>query len=379
MKKMRKVFVVTERRADYSRFKPILTLIKEDPCLEYYLAVTGCHLKPEHGNTIHEIKKDGFKISSELQMFTEKGDSGASMVRAFGRIIQQLTYELEKSQPDLILAGFDIAANFAVAIAGAHMNIPVAHIPGGEVSGTIDESIRHAMTKFSHYHFAANSDACQRLIKMGERPAHVFNVGCPSIDAIKQVSRIPKKELLSQYHLKPSYALVLQHPVTSELTRSSFQIRQTLEAVTKAGLSSLVIYPNNDAGCSSIIKYITGSSINHVPSLSLEHYVNLLRNCAMLIGNSSSGIHESSTFGIPTINIGSRQAGRLRSSNIIDVGYDKNEIHEAIITCKESSAFQRRCAEAPNPYGDGKSSQKIINLLKTLSLDEGVIQKQITY
>ena len=312
-------------------------------------------------------------------MFTEKGDSGGRMVRAFGKIIQQLTYELEKSRPDIILAGFDIAANFAVAIAGAHMNIPVAHIQGGEVSGTIDESIRHAMTKFSHYHFAANTDACQRLIKMGERPDHVFNVGCPSIDAIKQVPIIPKNELLSQYKLEFPYALVLQHPVTSELKDSGFQITQTLEAIREVQISSLVIYPNNDAGYSSIIQYIRSSTINHVPTLSLEHYTNLLRNCAMLIGNSSSGIHESATFGIPTINIGSRQAGRLRPSNIIDTSYDKNEIKKAILKCQSSHSFRTHCSQAINPYGDGNSALKIVNLLETLPLDTSIIQKQITY
>lgn len=153
---MRKIFLVTERRADYSRFKPILNLIQNDKDLTYDLVVTGLHLKDEHGNTINEIIKDGFKVFSSFEMFLEDDDTGAAMVRSFSRALYEISFALELSKPDIILSGFDIAANFAVAVAGAHMNIPVTHIQGGEVTGTIDESIRHAMSKFSHYHFAAN-------------------------------------------------------------------------------------------------------------------------------------------------------------------------------------------------------------------------------
>ena len=156
---MRKVFIITERRADYSRFKPIMSLIQKDNDLDYVLTVTGAHLKKEMGHTKNEILKDGFKIHYEIDMFTENIDSTGAMVRSFARVADKITYCLEDSNPDIILAGFDIGANLAVSIAGAHMNIPVAHIQGGEVTGTIDESIRHAMSKFSHYHFTSNEDA----------------------------------------------------------------------------------------------------------------------------------------------------------------------------------------------------------------------------
>ena len=165
---MIKIFIITERRADYSRFKPIMKLIKDDKSLEYILAVTGAHLKNDMGYTKDEIINDGFNIDYEIPMFNENTDSGGAMVRSFARVTDKVTYCLEDSKPDLILSGFDIGANMAVTIAGAHMNIPVAHIQGGEVTGTIDESIRHAMSKFSHYHFASNQDAVDRLIKMGE-------------------------------------------------------------------------------------------------------------------------------------------------------------------------------------------------------------------
>lgn len=369
---MRKVFIITERRADYSRFRPIMNLIKNDPGIDYDLVVTGMHLKKEHGLTINEIIKDGFKIFSKFEMFIEDEDSGASMVRSFGECLKKVTYEIEKSKPDIILSGFDIAANFAVTVAGAHMNIPVAHIQGGEVTGTIDESIRHAMSKFSHYHFAANEDACARLIKLGEIPEHVFNVGCPSIDAILQVN--DDTNILNKYSLSNNFYIVLQHPVTTEIEKSSKQIEETLQAVVESGIEAILVLPNNDAGFSNIIKNIKNSKLKFVETLSIDDYVNLLKRSSGLIGNSSSGIHETATFNIPTINIGTRQQGRLRSNNVIDVDYNKNEILEAIQKSKKMMG-----KEFHKIYGTGNSSEQIVELLKTIDISKDIIQKQITY
>lgn len=369
---IRKVFLITERRADYSRFQPILDLIKLDNDLDYDLVVTGLHLKKEHGNTIDEIIKDGFNVFSKFDMFLEDEDTGGAMVRSFAEALKNVTYALEASKPDIILSGFDIAANFAVAVAGAHMNIPVAHIQGGEVTGTIDESIRHAMSKFSHYHFAANEDARQRLIKMGEIPNNVFNVGCPSIDAIMNVE--DDNSILKKFNLGDNYYLMIQHPVTSEIDQAESQISITLDAIIETGIEVLIILPNNDAGYSNIMKKIIASNLKYVDSLSIKDYVNLLKRSKGLIGNSSSGIHETNTFDIPTINIGTRQAGRLRSENIIDTGYVKKEIIQAILDCNNSIK-----KSYDKIYGSGDSSQKIVDLLKKISLDDEIIQKQITY
>jgi len=376
---MRKIFLVTERRADYSRFKPILKMIEKDPELDYDLVVTGIHLKEEHGYTINEIIEDGFKIFSTFEMFVEDCDTGGAMTRSLGNAMRLITYELEKSTPDLILSGFDIAANFAVTVAGAHMNIPVVHIQGGEITGTIDESIRHATSKFAHYHLAANDDACRRLIKMGEIPSRVFSVGCPSIDAIKSVKCPSRKELLERFKLKLPYALVLQHPVTSEIGESGFQINETLEALLKSGIDALMIHPNNDAGYTSIVEKINKTSIQHVPTLALEDYIGLLTHSSMLVGNSSSGIHETPTFNIPTINIGTRQSGRLRADNVVDVGYDRDEIERAIDMCLHSQEFLEICRRCKNPYGEGDSAPKIVRLLKEINIGRNIIQKRITY
>ena len=366
--------MITERRADYSRFQPILKKISSDPDLDYDLVVTGMHLKQDHGFTLNEIKDDGFKVFASFQMFLEDIDTGGSMVRAYGEAVKKVTFELEKSKPDIILSGFDIAANAAVTLAGAHMNIPVAHIQGGEVTGTIDESIRHSMSKFAHYHFAANEDARERLIKMGEIPEHVFNVGCPSIDAIKSVKR--SNHVLKKFKLTPPYFLLIQHPVTSEIDDVEEHISTTLSAIKSAGVNTLIILPNNDAGYSGIMSSITSSKIKSVKSLSISDYVNLLRYSNGLIGNSSSGIHEAATFNIPVINIGSRQQGRLRPANVIDVSHNEEEIIFAINRCNE---IKNKKIVFENPYGDGKSAQRITDLLKKLKIGNEVIQKRITY
>src|SRR3990167_1697935 len=355
---MRKVFLVTERRADYSRFKPILRLIDQDPLLDYDLVVTGLHLKEKHGFTIDEIKGDGFKVFSTFEIFDEEEDSGAVMVRAFGTAVRNISYELEKSCPDIILSGFDIAANFAVTIAGAHMNIPVAHIQGGEVTGTIDESIRHAMSKFAHYHFVANEDAAQRLIRMGEKPGSVFNVGCPSLDAIFDITDDPS--VVKKYGLSSPFVLIIQHPVTTEFANSSTQIEETLNAVMELNIDALFILPNNDAGYSEITKKIQGSKVKHVPTLTLHDYVNLLKRAKTLIGNSSSGIHETASLYIPTVNIGSRQQGRLRPDNVIETNYNKLEIKNAIERCLFDMNFLNIVKKCKNPYGDGNTAAKIV-------------------
>lgn len=371
---MRKIFIITERRADYSRFKPILDLIHADPNLSYDLVVTGLHLKEEHGLTIEDIRRDGFEITATFPMFLESADTGAAMTRAYAEAVRQVTFELEKSNPDIILSGFDIAANAAVTIAGAHMNIPVAHIQGGEVTGTIDESIRHAMSKFAHYHFAANDDACTRLIKMGERKDSVFNVGCPSIDAIVNVK--DDNKILGKFDLEQNFLLMIQHPVTSEINLSKSQIETTLKVLNDINIDALVIMPNNDAGYSHIIDSIKNSNIRFIETLSINDYVNLLKRATALVGNSSSGIHEAATFNIPVVNIGTRQQGRLRPENVVDVDHEYSQIKDAIERCMEIKS-KGICFD--NPYGDGNSSPKIVELLKNIDISSNVIQKRITY
>ena len=374
----RTIAIVTERRADYSRFKPILELIREEPELDYKLLVTGISVLKEHGNDIDVIRRDGFAIEAVLPMFREYApDTGAEMVRSLGRVLPALTEAFERITPDLILSGFDIGANFAAAVAGAHMNIPVAHIQGGEVTGSIDESLRHAMSKFAHLHFPATELSGRRLVRMGEDPRHVFVVGCPSLDVVLRTPVEPKEEVAKAHRLDPDrpYVVILQHPVTTEADQAGAQMAETLAAVRALDLQGVLIYPNNDAGARQIIRQIERSAIKIVRSLPPEGFVNLVRYAAALVGNSSSGIHETASLGVPTVNIGSRQQGRERPRNVLDAGNDRADIQEAMLKALYDDEFKALVALRVNPYGDGKSAERIIRILKTVSLDN-LIQKR---
>jgi len=378
----RKVLLVTERRADYSKFKPILKEIKKSKHLDYYLIVTGTHLLKSHGYTINEIRKDGFKITSTFQMHKKtKRDTGAEMVKTFGRAIINLSNEIDKLKPDIILAGFDIGASLAAAIAGAHMNIIVAHVEGGDVTGTIDESIRHATTKFSHLHFTSNELARQRLIKMGEKPNHVFTVGNPALDKILQIKNIPKNKLQKEFKIdfnKP-YIIVVQHTVTSEIDEVDKNILKTIEAIKELDSQAIIIYGNADAGSKKIFKILKNTKIRKYPTIPSEKYINLLKNSTALVGNSSSGIIETPFLHVPSINIGTRQQGRGNPGSVINVRYNRNEIKKAIEKAMNDKNFLRKVKNCKSLYGDGNAAKKIVKILETLDLGKIPIQKKLTY
>jgi GDP/UDP-N,N'-diacetylbacillosamine 2-epimerase (hydrolysing) len=375
---MRTIAIVTERRADYSRYKPVLELLRRDPELDYQLTVTGISLLKEHGYDIDVIKQDGFAIQEILPMFRENApDTGAEMIRAMGGVLIALAGTFERLRPDIILCGFDIGANFAAAVAGAHMNIPVAHIQGGELTGSIDESLRHAMSKFAHLHFPATEASARRLIRMGENPRQIFVVGCPSLDVVLSTPLVPRSHVLAQYDLDCAlpYVVILQHPVTTEAEQAGAQMIETLAGVSGLGLQAVLVYPNNDAGAQQIIRLINHSPIRVVRSLPPDGFINLVRHAAALVGNSSSGIHETPSLGVPTVNVGTRQQGRERAQNVLDVGYDRREICEALSTALYDEEFKTLVARRINPYGDGRAAERIVHVLKTVSL-ENLIQKR---
>lgn len=375
---MRKIFVVIERRADYSRFKPILLKLKEDKFFKLHLVVTGLCLLKEHGMDIKFIRQDGFKIDAEIPMFLNKAkDNGAEMIRAMSRFMTGIVPELEKVKPDLVLSGFDIGANFAVTVAAAHMNIPVAHIQGGEISGSIDESLRHAMSKFAHIHFPATKLSKKRLIRMGENPKNIYVVGCPSIDALLTAPKIDKKDLETKFKVNFSkpVVLIIQHPVTTENKNSYSQILETIKAIDILKIQGIFLLPNNDAGFSSILREITKSGIRFFPSVSTEEYANLLQHISALVGNSSSGIHETASFRIPTVNIGNRQQGREKAKNVLDVPHDRIKIASAIKKAVFDKRFLNSLRNLKNPYGNGTASKKIVKILKKIDL-KNIVQKK---
>ncbi len=378
----KKILIVTERRADYSKFRPIIKEIEQSSKLDYFLIVTGSHLLKEYGQTIQDIQKDGFKITAKFQMYANpKGDSESEMVSALGKSIIHLSKLIEQLKPDIILSGFDIGANFAAAIVGAHMNKVVVHIEGGEVSGTIDDPIRHAITRFAHIHCVTNSTAAKRLIRMGENPKFVYVVGNPSLDSIRTIKKIPKNELESEFdiNLSKPLALILQHTVTSELNSVEKNIKKTLDAIKELNIQSILICGNADAGSRKISQIIKNSKIKQYSTLSFKKYINLLRNSSVLIGNSSSGIMEAPFLHIPSINIGSRQSRRLQSSSVIDVNYDKTEIKNAIKKAIDDKSFLTKCKNSKSLYGQGHTSKTIIKILEEINLKKIPIQKQIFY
>jgi len=351
----------------------------DDPFFDVFLAVTGICLLDRHGKDVDYIREDGFRIDAEIPMFEDQQeDSGAAMTRALARVMSGLVGALEKAKPDLVLSGFDIGANFAVTVAAAHMNIPVAHIQGGEVTGSIDESIRHAMTKFSHIHFPATEDAKQRLMRLGENPNDIYVVGCPSLDVLVDTPSIPKEELEKEFNLdfRRPFILVIQHPVTTEDKNSIDQIRETIKAIKALELQALFLLPNNDAGHAKIIEEIRESGLMWQPSLSTLKFVNLYRNASVLVGNSSSGIHETPTMRIPAVNIGTRQQGRERAENVLDVSYESDEIQQAIRKSLYDEDFRAMVSKVKNPYGEGRSAEQIVQVLKGLKLRPDLIQKK---
>lgn len=379
---MRKICVITERRADYSRLKPILRKITENPNLELSLIITGSHLLPELGHTVDLIKDDGFPVDFKVPMFSKnEKDSGADMSRAVGKALIGITNALEKINPDILLVGFDLGAHLAGSIAGTHMNIPVAHIQGGEVTGTIDEFIRHAITKFSHIHFVSTKLSAERLVKMGEDPKHIFNVGCPSVDVIKNTKFIPPEVLSEKFKIDLSRPLILavQHPVTTEVNQTTEQIMKTLSAIKRVNEQTIFIYPNIDAGGRKIIKMIKNSKIRNYKNLPFETFLSLMKIADVMVGNSSSGIREAPSFELPAVNIGTRQQGRERANNVIDVDYDEEKIYQATKKALYDKNFKKKLKKCKNPYGDGKSSPRIVNILAKIHITPSLLQKKLMY
>jgi len=383
-KNKRKICFISERRADYSRLKPIMKAVKESSKLEMQLIVTGAHLLKGLGETKKVIENDGFKIDACVPMFGKNDkDDEATMVKAMAKVLGNLPDVFSRLKPDIIFSGFDLGANLAAAITGMHMNIHVAHIQGGERSGTIDEVLRHACTKFAHIHFAATDQSVRRIMKLGEDPKYIFNVGSPSLDTIKNVKYHPKAKITKQYGLDADKKLLifLQHPVTSEINEVASQIKESIKAIKKAiveyDIQALAIYSNNDAGGKRIINQLKKSGITVVPHIVYEDFLRFMKVADVMVGNSSAGIHEAPSFGLPTVNIGTRQQFRERGVNVIDVKNRNQEIFKAIERSLFDEKFIVKVKKGKNPYDNGNTAKKIVKILENIKLPP--IQKVITY
>lgn len=374
-------------RANYSSIKSALIAIQNHPGLELKIVLGGSALVKKYGNLEKILEKDRFQVDERIQMLVE-GDVPSVMVKTAALGMLGLADAFERVKPDYVIVIGDRYEVIAPTIAAAYMNIPVAHTMGGEVTGTIDESIRHAITKFAHIHFPANKESGERIIKMGERKDRVFVVGCPRIDTVKSIidadPGVPE-DIFEKcggvgpaFDLHQPFLLVSQHPVTTEYEDAEKQINETIYAAVEVGIPIILLWPNSDAGTEGISQGIRkfrekypDIKLHAFLNLPIDIYVRLMNNTACLIGNSSSGIREGAFLGTPCVNVGTRQAGRERGSNVIDVACNRAEILQAV---KKQIAHGKYASEPI--YGNGNAGEKIADILYRTEVE---VQKRITY
>ena len=380
-----RICVTTGTRAEYGLLRPILNEIVRSKKLELNLIVAGMHLSKTHGSSIKEIQKDGFKISSKVNMIPQ-GNSSYSMSKALGEGIIKFSEIFRKLKPDINLILGDRDEAFASALAASHMNIPNAHIHGGDrTMAGIDEYIRHAITKIYNIHFAATAKSKERIIRLGENPKYVFFTGSPSIDEIKNKKISTKNQLKIKYNMNITgkEIILLFHPVTTQIKSSDIQIHKILNAIVKLKKPTICISPNSDPGNLEIINALKKyekkfSFIKLYSNFPRSDYLGLLKNCGILVGNSSSGIIEASFFKIPVVNVGIRQKDRELGKTIINVSNSStpmilNAIKKALNTKSNDTLTNS------NIYGNGSSSKKIVKILENIKITEQLIQKQISY
>jgi UDP-N-acetylglucosamine 2-epimerase/N-acetylmannosamine kinase len=383
----RKICVVITARPSYSRIKTAMMAINKHPKLELQLVIAGSALLDRYGNACSFIEADGFNIDEKIFMVIE-GENPTSMAKTTGLGIIELSSAFDKLNPDIVVSIADRFETMATAIAASYMNIPLAHIQGGEVTGNIDEKVRHAITKLSDIHLVASSQAKERVVKMGEYEDTVFNCGCPSMDLAAEVLVNPTldfdpfdiyKGVGEVLDLKKGYIVVLQHPVTTEFEKSRVHIQETLEAVKDLDIGVLWFWPNVDAGSDGTSKGIRAfreakrpKNMHFFKNMEGKDFLKLLMNSHCLVGNSSTGIRECSFLGVPVVNIGGRQAGRDRGANVIDVDYKSEKIKSAIKSIIEKGQKY----ESDHLYGDGYAGEKIADILASVSPN---VEKKLAY
>ena len=379
MIKTRKVAVVITARPSYSRVKTVLTALKKDKAIELQIIAAASCLLDRYGSTSNFIQKDGFKLTSKVYNVLE-GDNLTSMAKTTGLGIMELSDVFLHLQPDVVVTIADRFETMSTAISASYMNIPLAHIQGGEISGNIDEKVRHSITKLADVHLVATNQAHQRVIKLGEDPGFVHNTGCPSIDIAHTVSESPALDfdpfvkyggVGEEFAMdKGNYLVVMQHPVTTDYAAGLEQINTTLNVIKELGVPAFWFWPNVDAGSDRVSKGIRrfrelnrNLKIHFFKNMEPDDFLKLLINSTCLIGNSSVGIRECSFLGIPVVNIGDRQGGRERGKNVIDVDYDGRAIKKAI-----SSQINHGSYEKDTLYGDGEAGARIAKILRDTNL-----------
>lgn len=382
----RKVCVVVTARPSYSRIKTALRAIQDHPGLTLQLVVGASALLDRYGTAVHYIESDGFEIAARVYMVLE-GENLAAMAKTTGLGLLELATVFDNLKPDVVVTIADRYETLATAVAASYMNIPVAHVQGGEITGSIDEKVRHAVTKLANLHFPSTQPAADRVVRMGERPDSVFVTGCPSIDLAAEVLASPALDFdpFQKYggvgatlDVSQGYIVVMQHPVTTEYDHAREHALATLRAVHEVGMPTLWFWPNVDAGSdgtSGAIRHFreseNPSNIHYFKNMAPNDFLRLIYNSRCLVGNSSVGIRECSYLGVPVVNIGTRQGGRDRASNVLDVGYEQAEIAAGIRARAGRGRFQ-----SDHLYGDGGAGERIARLLAERPL---TIEKRLCY
>jgi UDP-hydrolysing UDP-N-acetyl-D-glucosamine 2-epimerase len=380
---VRRVGVVTVSRSDYGHLRPVLDAIRRAGDLELVLFVAGMHLAAEFGLTVREIEADGYPIAERIAML-EGRDSPEAVAGATGRGVAGFGAAFARQRPDLLVVLGDRFEMLAAAVAALPFVLPVAHIHGGEVTeGAMDNQIRHAITKLAHLHFASAEPHARCIAAMGEEPWRIHTVGAPGLDRIVGLDALPRETLARELDLsaQPPWLLVTFHPVTLEYRDTGAHIEELLAALEKTDGALVMTYPNADTSARQIVERLEEFSARHprrcrlVRSLGERLYLSLLRQADLMVGNSSSGLIEAPSFGLPVVNVGARQRGRLRGANVIDVEPLRDDILRGI-EAGLTPAFRARARAAPNPYGDGHAAPRIVDALRTAPLDARLVQKR---
>lgn len=380
----RKVCVVVNSRANYGRIKSVMRAVKNHPRLELQLIVGASALLARFGNVQESIAADGFRAMATVHSIVE-GETPTTMAKSTGLAILELATQFENLKPDVVVTVADRFETMATAVAASYMNIALAHTQGGEVTGNIDESVRHAVTKLAHIHFPATLRAADFLVRMGENPDTVHFTGCPAIDLVAETDLTLPPDIFSRYRgvgadLDPSkpYLVVLQHPVTTEYGQGFAQVNETLQAVASLKMQTAWLWPNVDAGSDDVSKGLRMYRERHNPdwlhmyrNFGPEDYARLINSAACVVGNSSSGLREGAYLGVPTVNVGSRQQGREHGPNLVTVGYHAAEIAAAI-----RSQIAHGRYPSSHLFGDGNAGVRIAEHLATAKFR---IQKRLSY
>ena len=379
---MRKILFITGSRGEYGYIRPILRLMDSSSEMDYEIVATNMHLLPEFGSSYKAFLDDGFALKYKT-LNTLAGYTPSSMMKSLSVFGLSITDILDHEKPDIILLAGDRGEQFIAAMAGAHMGIPVAHIQAGEVSGNIDGMTRHAIARYAHIHFAANEDAAVRLERSGEQTERIFNVGAPQLDEFVNGVVSSSIEVQKRFNIEESesFILVVQHSVTEEFSSAGLQMELTLKAVLSKNMKIIIIAPNSDAGTvgvqAAIEKYMHPSMCVY-RNIDRADYAGLMSMAAVIVGNSSSGLLEAPSFELACVNIGRRQLGRVQGDNVINCGYDYDEIVNALNKAM-SGEFKESLKGMKNPYGEGDSSDKIIKILEKIEINEFLLNKSLTY